>query len=138
MNKENTVRQAGGFMIQMMPFASDEVITVLEERLKDFTSVTSHLDRGETPEDMMAELFEGMDMTIEDKIPTEFYCNCSKERVSRAVISVGKKELADMIEEGKPIEVNCHFCNSHYNFSVEELEEMVKGCKITCSLSNLI
>ena len=129
MNKENTVRQAGGFMIQMMPFASDEVITALEERLKDFTSVTSHLDRGETPEDMMAELFEGMDMTIEDKIPTEFYCNCSKERVSRAVISVGKKELSDMIEEGKPIEVNCHFCNSHYNFSVEELEEMLKAAR---------
>ena len=102
MNKENTVRQAGGFMIQMMPFASDEVITAL---------------------------FEGMDMTIEDKIPTEFYCNCSKERVSRAVISVGKKELADMIEEGKPIEVNCHFCNSHYNFSVEELEEMLKAAR---------
>ena len=118
-----------GVMIQMMPFASDEVITALEERLKDFTSVTSHLDRGETPEDMMAELFEGMDMTIEDKIPTEFYCNCSKERVSRAVISVGKKELADMIEEGKPIEVNCHFCNSHYNFSVEELEEMLKAAR---------
>ena len=78
---------------------------------------------------MMAELFEGMDMTIEDKIPTEFYCNCSKERVSRAVISVGKKELADMIEEGKPIEVNCHFCNSHYTFSVEELKEMLKAAR---------
>ena len=129
MNKENTVRQAGGFMIQMMPFASDEVITALEERLKDFTSVTSHLDRGETPEDMMAELFEGMDMTIEDKISTEFYCNCSKERVSRAVVSVGKKELMDMIEEGKAIEVNCHFCNSHYNFSVEELKEMLKAAR---------
>ena len=129
MNKENTVRQAGGFMIQMMPFASDEVITALEERLKDFTSVTSHLDKGETPEDMMAELFEGMDMTIEDKIPTEFYCNCSKERVSRAVVSVGKKELTDMIEEGKPIEVNCHFCNSHYTFSVEELKEMLKAAR---------
>ena len=128
-NKENTVRQAGGFMIQMMPFASDEVITALEERLKDFTSVTSHLDKGETPEDMMAELFEGMDMTIEDKIPTEFYCNCSKERVSRAVVSVGKKELTDMIEEGKPIEVNCHFCNSHYTFSVEELKEMLKAAR---------
>ena len=106
MEKDNTVECAGGFIIQMMPFASDEVITALEERLKDFTSVTSHLDKGETPEDMMAELFEGMDMTIEDKIPTEFYCNCSKERVSRAVVSVGKKELTDMIEEGKPIEVN--------------------------------
>ena len=72
---------------------------------------------------MMAELFEGMDMTIEDKIPTKFYCNCSKERVSRAVVSVGK------IEEGKPIEVNCHFCNSHYTFSVEELKEMLKAAR---------
>ena len=70
-----------------------------------------------------------MDMTIEDKIPTEFYCNCSKERVSRAVVSVGKKELTDMIEEGKPIEVNCHFCNSHYTFSVEELKEMLKAAR---------
>ena len=78
---------------------------------------------------MMAELFEGMDMTIEDKIPTKFYCNCSKERVSRAVVSVGKKELTDMIEEGKPIEVNCHFCNSDYTFSVEELKEMLKAAR---------
>ena len=129
MNKENTVRQAGGFMIQMMPFASDEVITALEERLKDFTSVTSHLDKGETPEDMMAELFEGMDMTIEDKIPTEFYCNCSKERVEKAVISVGKKEIQDMIDEGKDIEVKCHFCNTAYKYTVDELKDILKRCK---------
>ena len=109
------------------------VLTVIKDLgLKEPYSgqtVTSHLDKGETPEDMMAELFEGMDMTIEDKIPTEFYCNCSKERVSRAVVSVGKKELTDMIEEGKPIEVNCHFCNSHYTFSVEELKEMLKAAR---------
>ena len=116
-------------MIQMMPFASDEVITALEERLKDFTSVTSHLDRGETPEDMMAELFEGMDMTIEDKIPTEFYCNCSKERVEKAVISVGKKEIQDMIDEGKDIEVKCHFCNTAYKYTVDELKDILKRCK---------
>lgn len=129
MNKENTVRQAGGFIIQMMPFATDEVISALETRLKEFTSVTSHLDAGETPEDMMAVLFEGMDYTVEDKIPTEFYCNCSKERVSKAVISVGKKELEDMIRDGEPIEVNCHFCNSHYRFTVEELKEMLKAAR---------
>lgn len=129
MNKDNTVRQAGGFIIQMMPFAEDAVITALEERLKDFSSITSHLDAGETPEDMMYKLFEGFDLTIEDKIPTQFYCNCSKERVSKAVISVGKKELEDMIAEGKPIEVNCHFCDSHYRFSVEELEKMLKAAK---------
>lgn len=129
MNKENTVRQAGGFIIQMMPFASEEVVSALEERLGAFTSITAHLDAGETPEQMMEELFSGMDMTIEDKISTEFYCNCSKERVAKAVISVGKQELSDMIAEGEPIEVNCHFCNSHYHFSVEELEEMLKAAR---------
>ena len=129
MNKDNTVRQAGGFIIQMMPFAKEEVISALEERLKNFSSITTHLDQGETPEKMMETLFEGFDMTIEDKIPTQFYCNCSKERVSKAVISVGKKDLMDMIEDQKPIEVNCHFCNSHYTFTVEELKEMLKAAR---------
>ena len=126
MNRDNTVRRAGGFMIQMMPYASDEVITALEKRLAAFSSVTAHLDAGQTPENMMAEIFEGMDMTIEDKIPTEFYCNCSKERVSRAVVSIGKKDIQEMIDEGKPIEVNCHFCNSHYQFGVDELRQLLK------------
>ena len=129
MNKDNTVRQAGGFIIQMMPFAEDGLIATLEDRLKEFSSVTSHLDAGETPEDMMKKLFEGYDIDIEDKIPTQFYCNCSKERVSKAVISVGKKDLQEMIQEGKPIEVNCHFCDSHYTFTVEEMEEMLKAAK---------
>ena len=129
MNKDNTVRQAGGFIIQMMPFAEEEVIAALEDRLKDFSSVTTHLDAGETPEDMMEKLFEGFDMEVEDRIPTQFYCNCSKERVSKAVISVGKKDLQEMIDEGKPIEVNCHFCNSHYTFTVEEMKEMLKAAK---------
>lgn len=129
MNRENTVRQAGGFIIQMMPFAGDEVISTLEERLKGFSSVTSHLDRGETPEDMIASLFEGYDYSIEDKTPAKFYCNCSKERVKSAVISVGRKELASMIEDGEPIEVNCHFCNSHYTFSVDEMKEMYQAAK---------
>ena len=129
MNKDNTVRQAGGFIIQMMPFAEEGLITTLENRLKEFSSVTTHLDGGETPEDMMKKLFEGYDIEFEDKIPTQFYCNCSKERVTKAVISVGKKDLEEMIREGKPIEVNCHFCDSHYTFTVEELKEMLKAAK---------
>lgn len=129
MNRENTVRQAGGFIIQMMPYAGEEIINVLEERLKNFTSVTDHLDRGQSPEEMIAELFKGYDYTVEDKIDARFYCNCSKERVKRAVISVGKEELASMIEDGEPIEVNCHFCNSHYNFSLEELKELYQAAK---------
>lgn len=129
MNKNNTVRQAGGFIIQMMPFATDEVITALEERLKEYESITKHLDAGETPEQMMAHLFEGFDYSIEDTVPTQFYCNCSKEHVSRAVISVGRKELEEMIADNEPIEVNCHFCNSHYIFDVDELKEMYKQAR---------
>ena len=129
MNKENTVRQAGGFILQMMPFATEEIISMLEERLKAFSSVTTHLDRGETPEDMIAALFQGYDYRIDEKIPAEFFCNCSKERVKRAVISVGKEELADMIQDGEPIEVNCHFCNSHYTFRVDEIKEMYEAAR---------
>ena len=68
-------------------------------------------------------------MEINDKISTEFYCNCSRERVERALISIGRKELNEMIQEGKPIEMNCHFCNKNYEFSVEELKEILRKCK---------
>ena len=129
MNRNNTVRQAGGFIVQMMPYASEEIVDTLEKRLAAFTSVTSHLDAGETPEDMIRNLFEGYDVVMEDRIPAEYYCNCSRERVEKAVISVGKKELTDMIHEGKPIEVNCHFCNTHYTFSVEDLKKMLKAAR---------
>lgn len=129
MNKENTVRQAGGFIIQLMPFASDELITALEQKLEKFSSITSHLDNGETPEQIIESLLEGFDVTYTDRIPTKFYCNCSKERVSSAVVSIGKAEIQKMIEDGEEIEVNCHFCNSHYTFSVDELRELYEEAR---------
>lgn len=129
MEKNNTVKQAGGFIIQLMPFASEEVISALEQKLAAFSSITSHLDKGETPEEIITQLLEGFDVTITDKIPTKFQCNCSKDRVSKAVISIGKKEIQEMIDEGKEIEVNCHFCNTHYKFSVEELGELLEAAK---------
>lgn len=129
MEKNNTVKQAGGFIIQLMPFASEEVISALEKKIEAFSSITTHLDNGETPEEIITQLLDGFDITFTDKIPTKFQCNCSKERVSKAVISIGKKEIQEMIEEGKDIEVNCHFCNTHYNFSVEELGELLEAAK---------
>lgn len=129
MEKNNTVKQAGGFIIQLMPFASEEVISALEKKIASFSSITTHLDNGETPEEIIAQMFEGFDVTITDKIPTKFQCNCSKERVSKAVISIGKKDIQEMIDDGKEVEVNCHFCNSHYKFSVEELEELLRAAK---------
>lgn len=129
MEKDNTVKQAGGFIIQLMPFTEDEVIDRLEENLKKFSSVTTVLDEGKTPEEMLEMLLEGLDVVVTDKIPVSFQCNCSKSRVEKALISIGKKELQEMIDEGEEIEVNCHFCNTAYRFTVEELKELLKSSK---------
>lgn len=125
MNKENTVRHAGGFIIQLMPFADEQLITDLENRLQDFSSITSLMDQGMTPKDMMEKLFEGYDLQINDTILPTYHCNCSKDRVYKAIVSLGEKEITEMIEENKPIEVGCHFCNKKYSFSVEELKEII-------------
>lgn len=124
MEKNNTVRQAGGFIVQLMPFAEEEVITRLEDNLKKVASVTSMLDEGKTPEQMLETVLAGLDPEMNDTLPCRFHCSCDKERVQKALISIGKTELADLIDEGKEIEVNCHFCNKNYTFSVEELKEL--------------
>ncbi len=126
MNKNNTVKQAGGFIIQLMPFATDEVIDKLEENLKNIKSVTSMLDAGNTPEQMLSIILDGMDVEIMDTMPANYKCNCSKERTAKAIISLGKNEISQMVEDGEEIEVNCQFCQSHYKFSVEELKEMLE------------
>lgn len=124
MEKDNTVKQAGGFIIQLMPFAEDEVIDKLEENLKKVTSVTALLDAGNTPEQLLSILLEGLEVEVTDTMPVQFTCNCSRERVEKALISIGSAELQDMIEDGKEIEVNCHFCNKNYTFSVDDLKAM--------------
>ena len=121
MNKDNTVRRAGGFFIQLMPFASEEIISKLEKNISDIEGITGLLDKDMTPEMILEQILGEFDMEILDKIPTGFECNCSKERVEKVVISIGRKDIQEMIEDNEPIEVNCHFCNEHYIFSVEEL-----------------
>lgn len=129
MNKNNTVRQAGGFIVQLMPFAEEEVISRLEQNVQKINSVTNLLEEGHTPESLLEKVLEGFEMQINEKMDTRFHCNCSKERVAKALISIGRKELNEMIQEGKPIEMNCHFCNTNYNFTVEELKEILRRCK---------
>ena len=129
MNKNNTVRQAGGFIVQLMPFAEEEVISRLEQNVQKINSVTNLLEEGHTPESLLEKVLEGFDVQINEKLDTRFCCNCSKERVAKALISIGRKELNEMIQEGKPIEMNCHFCNTNYNFTVEELKEILRRCK---------
>ena len=129
MNHNNTVKQAGGFIIQLMPFAEDEVIDRLEAKIKEITSITALLDEGLTPEQILEKLLGDMDLVINDTVPTQFYCNCSRERVSKALIAVGRKELNEMIQEAKPVELKCHFCNSAYEFSTEDLKELLRKSK---------
>lgn len=127
MDKDNTVEQAGGFIIQLMPDATEEVIDKLEKRIKEIKSVTHMLENGMTPEKILEYILGGMELEILDTIPAQFYCNCSKERVSKAVMSIGVKDLKEMVDDNKPIEVNCHFCNSHYTFSPQELGQMLEA-----------
>ena len=129
MNKNNTVRQAGGFIVQLMPFAEEEVISRLEQNVQNISSVTNLLEEGHTPESLLEKVLEGFDIQINEKTDTRFHCNCTKERVEKALISIGRKELNEMIQEGKPIEMNCHFCNTNYTFTVEELKEILRKCK---------
>lgn len=129
MNTDNTVRQAGGFMIQLMPGASDEIVTKLERTLGEITSITSLLDAGNSPEMILEHILGEFGLEILDRLPTRFVCNCTKDRVEKAIVSIGKKVIQEMIDDGKSIEVNCHFCNKHYEFTVEELRELLEQAK---------
>ncbi len=132
MERDNTVKQAGGFIIQLMPYADDTVITALEQRLSEVKSVTALLDAGNTPEMILEQLLDGLDdakLEILDRVPTRFHCNCDKKRVEKAIISVGKRDIQEMIQDGKEIEVKCHFCNAAYTFSVDELKDIYQQAK---------
>lgn len=126
MEKNNTVKCAGGFIVQLMPFAEDRVIDRLEENLQRITSVTGLLAEGRTPEELLKAVLDGLALEIVDTMETGFHCNCSRQRVEKALVSIGRKELQEMIDDGKPIEMNCHFCNTNYSFTVEELKELYK------------
>ena len=126
MEKNNTVKRAGGFVIQLMPFTEDSVIDKLEENLKDVTSVTNMLEEGMTPEDILEKLLEGLNPVITERMDTTFTCNCSDEKIEKMLISLGKEELQSMIDDGETIEVNCHFCNSKYHVPVEKLQSLLK------------
>ena len=127
MEKDNTVKQAGGFIIQLMPFAEEEDIARLEENLQNIKSVTAMLEAGHTPEEMLTQILDGMDVEILDTTPVSFYCNCSKERVQKALMGMGRRDLEDIIKDGEGIDVNCHFCNKNYHFTIDELKALLDG-----------
>lgn len=126
MNKDNTVKQAGGFIIQLMPFTDDEIIEKLEKKVAEVTSVTDLLEQGATPESLLEQILGEFGLEINETLPVQYHCDCSKERVTRVIASIGKKDIQEMIDDNEPIEVNCQFCDKHYVFSTEELKEIIK------------
>lgn len=121
-DKDSSVKQAGGFILQLMPFTSDEVIEKLETRIAEMDTVTNMLERGLSPEGILEEILGDFGLEITDTLDTRFYCDCSKERVARALSTINKKDLDDIINDGESIEVKCQFCNKAYNFEIEELK----------------
>ncbi len=126
MNRDNTTRCAGGFIVQVMPFVEERVLRQLEENIGAMRSVTDMLDGGHSPEEMLSGVLSGMEVEITDTMPAGFACSCSERRIEKALISIGKSEIEDMIRDGKPIEVKCHFCNTAYTFSVEKLGQILE------------
>ncbi len=125
MNKDNTVRCAGGFIIQLMPFASEECVTGLEKALSEVRSVTALLDRGLTPEEMLREILKDVDVEITDTREVAFRCNCTRDRVERVLLSMGKTQLEELAADGEDVELNCQFCNTHYVFTPQEIRELL-------------
>ncbi len=125
MNRDNTVRRAGGFLLQLMPGTKEEVIAALEERLSGIRSITSMLDTGMTPEEILFELLGDMGLRCNGRQPVSYHCDCSRERVGRAILSIGKVELEKMLAEGEPIEAGCQFCGKKYRFALDEVEQML-------------
>ncbi len=129
MEKDNTVRQAGGFLIQLMPFAEEGTIERLEQRLAGMDSVTAYLDQGFGPEQLLGELLEEIGLEVLDGMDTRFHCGCSRERTMGVVASIGQKDLEEMVREGEPVQVSCHFCGKEYEFTVEDLKEILRRSK---------
>ncbi len=128
-DRDYSIRQAGGFMIQLMPDATEETISMIEKKLQTLSSITSLFEKGQTPEDILQYLLGDLGYSILEKREVQFECNCSKNRVEKALISLGQKELEEIIEEGKEIDLYCHFCNKHYTFAIDELQQLYNKAK---------
>lgn len=121
-----SVKESGGFIIQVMPGASDEEITKLEENIAKVKSVTTLLDEGKTVEEILDIVLQGIEFHITDKLDTEYYCNCSRERVEKTLITIGEKDLREIIETDGRAQLTCHFCDGVYDFSKDDLERLLK------------
>lgn len=124
-DKDSSVKHAGGFIIQLMPNAPEEIIASLEKRLATLEPVTTLMEQGIRPEEMLSHIFDGTDIEITEKRDIEFSCDCSKKKVSKALASMPSEALQEMIDDNEPVEIKCFFCNSNYTFGVDELKEVL-------------
>ena len=127
-DRDYSIKQAGGFIIQVMPDADEDIINSLENKLATIKPFTTLLEEGNTIEDILNILLGDFGVNILDKIPVKFYCNCSKERVEKALISIGKHELETIIKEDKKATLHCHFCNKDYDFNEDDLKTLLNEC----------
>ena len=124
--KENRVMEAGGFIVQLMPFAEEETIAALEKNLGGIEAVTKMLSAGDTPEMMLEKVLKGLNPVITDRMPVEFRCNGGKERYERALVLLGRDEMQKIVDDGEPVEIECQFCGKKYAFTPEELKEVLR------------
>jgi molecular chaperone Hsp33 len=117
-----TIKQSGGFLIQLLPGAKEETISRIEENIHNIQSVTSMFEADFSLEDILDKILAGLEPVILDESHPKYYCNCNKSRVEKALISIGKKDIQEMIDDGETIELNCHFCDKKYYFDLEELQ----------------
>jgi molecular chaperone Hsp33 len=128
-NPDDSILAAGGFIFQLMPGTKEETISKLEERLNTIPPISKLVEKGLSPEEILVELFGKEQLKILETMPVSFTCNCSKERFSDAIVSLGVAEIEDMIKEDGQAEAHCHFCNEKYHFSKEELEKLKEEAK---------
>lgn len=124
-NPDHSVLAAGGFIVQVMPGADEEVITKLEEQIQTFPTISNLIAEGNNPEQILGRLFGDAELKIHEQLPLEFKCKCSKERIEQAIKGLGKEEITKMIEEDHGAEANCHFCNETYSFTEQELKNIL-------------
>ena len=123
---DQSVRAAGGYLVQLLPGAPDSVIDTLEQNIAQAGPVTALLDGGLSPEDMLRRVLHGMEVEILETTEVEYRCYCSRRRVEATLISLGRKELTDIVSEGENIEISCQFCDTIYKFTPEEIGEILK------------
>lgn len=125
MNRENTVRRAGGFVVQLMPFAEEDVISRLEENIRSIRSVTTILEEESTPEHLLETVLAGFDLQVTSVEDVSFYCNCSRERFERGLVLLGKEELESIIAEGADVDLTCQFCSRSYRFTPDQIRKIL-------------